>query len=122
GKWQLIKEITLNETQVAIIDSVDYSCENIIYHFREDQTLTVSNTEESMAYEYAPFPFCATCLPLNPRPNLLMGDSGVYCGVYRKYMVIFPELNPERSVDPEYPERYGILPLSEIRQLFLRIE
>jgi hypothetical protein len=44
GKWKLVKEIRLNDT-------IDHSCENIIYHFNSDQTLTVY-VDETKTEEY----------------------------------------------------------------------
>jgi hypothetical protein len=91
GIWKLV--LRINGT-----DTVDCSCEDVVYHFKPDQTLTVSigdETEEDVAYEYGSYsvPF----YPHTPRPNLRMGSSEVYGLVLAKKMYVFPQLDVERE-------------------------
>jgi hypothetical protein len=87
GKWKLLVERNGD-------DEIDRSCEEVVYHFKPDRTLTVSRddeTEEDMDYEYGWYPFCSRCLPSSvPHPNLKMGSSEVYCWVLYKTMVVYP--------------------------------
>jgi hypothetical protein len=111
GTWKLI--LRINGT-----DTVDCSCEEVVYHFKPDQTLSVSTgneTAEDVAYEYEEYPFCPLCLPHNPLPNLRMGSSEVYCYALPKMMYLYPQMNPER-------EEFGIFPLFEINRIFIRID
>jgi hypothetical protein len=115
GKWKLIMEINLElnengaETDRRITDR---SCENVMYHFKPDQTLTVSGSEEDECnYYFEPFPYCPVCLPLNPTPNLKMGSLDVYSEVLLTKMILYPKLKEGTT-----------LLSSEIQLLFLRIE
>ncbi|MDR2139242.1 MAG: hypothetical protein LBP50_06820 [Tannerella sp.] len=109
GKWQLALEINGKDT-------TDRSCEAIVYHFREDGTLTVSNTEDVCDYEYDAYPFCPSCLPkcksdLNFRKG---NDAAVFCEVLLRKMFVYPQTS--------YTELGCSYPDHEIRTLFLRIE
>jgi hypothetical protein len=117
GVWKLILQI--NGT-----DTVDCSCEDVVYHFKPDQTLTVSigdKTEEDVAYEYDwGYPFA--CLTLNPRPNLRMGSSEIYCWALSEIMYIFPQFKEVYvKVDPER-EVVALVPLHAIKWIFVRID
>jgi hypothetical protein len=124
GEWKLILQI--NET-----DTVDCSCEDVVYHFKPDQTLTVSTgdgTVEEVAYEYDwGFPFCPACFPHNPRPNLRMGSSEVYCWALDKKMLVYPQFEELYTIEdpdegPSSMELGAIVPLFEIKWLFVRID
>jgi hypothetical protein len=125
GKWKLILEINKGDT-------TDRSCEDIVYHFREDSTLTASGDaeevgiaygtltvsgdveKEDMAYEYVPYPCCPACLPRNPQPNLSMGDTNVFCQVLLTKMILYP-----RFMETGFGSKF---PVGETKTLFLRIE
>jgi hypothetical protein len=117
GIWKLI--LRINGT-----DTVDCSCEEVVYHFKSDQTLAVSignGAEENVVYEYDGFPFCPVCLPLTPRPNLRMGSSEVYCQVLPEIMFVYPQFEKvDVKVDQER-EVLALLPLFEIKLIFIRI-
>ncbi|MDR1382123.1 MAG: hypothetical protein LBJ47_11685 [Tannerella sp.] len=124
GKWKLT--LRINGT-----DTVDCSCEDVVYHFKPDQTLTVSTgdeTEEDVAYEYDwGFPFCPVCLPLNPRPNLRMGSSEVYCWALDKKMLVYPQFEEKYIIVDSYEgpssmELADIIPLFGIQWIFVRID
>jgi hypothetical protein len=87
-----------------------------VYHFKEERTLTVSNsTEGDAVYEYEPFPLCPTCLPKDPGPNFKTGDAeAVYCQISSSIMVVFPQT--------AYTELGMAYPNTEFQRLFLRIE
>jgi hypothetical protein len=115
GKWQLIKAI--HQT-----DTVDYSCDNIIYEFvsgnmsEEDLTnrgtVTVYGRDEILSsdYEYQPFPMCTTIGGF--LPNIKMGDETAYCLISSQRMVMYsPDMN-----------EYGGPLLTKIEKIFLRIE
>jgi hypothetical protein len=119
GMWKLILQI--NGT-----DTVDCSCEDVVYHFKPDQMLTVSigdKTEEDVAYEYDwGYPFCPLCLPLNPRPNLRMGSLEVYCWALPEVMFLYPQFKEVYvKVDPER-EVVALVPLHAIKWIFVRID
>ena len=99
GTWKLT--LRINGT-----DTVDCSCENVIYHFKPDQMLTVSigrETGEDVTYDYDwGYPFCPLCLPLTPRPNLRMGSSEVYCWALPKIMYVYPQLKEKYIIDDPY--------------------
>jgi hypothetical protein len=109
GKWKLVLEINENDT-------LDRSCEEIVYHFKKDQTLTVSsNTEEKDAvYEYSPYPLCPVCLPRDPKPNLKMGDATIYCEVLISKMIVYPQTR-FTDLGVAYPNH-------EFQTVFSRIE
>jgi hypothetical protein len=110
GEWKLM--LRINGT-----DTVDCSCENVVYRFKPDQTLTVSigdETANDVAYEYWGYPMCPLCLPINPRPNLRMGSSEVYCWALPEIMYVYPQLEPENE--------FGIFPVRGIKWIFLRID
>jgi hypothetical protein len=111
GKWKLMLEITGD-------DVTDRSCEEIVYHFGEDGTLTVSGSsaeKKESVYAYAPFPLCPACLPLNPKPNLKMGDAeAVYCQISLSKMVVYPQ-TAYTDLGIAYPDQ-------EFKTLFSRIE
>jgi hypothetical protein len=109
GKWKLILEINKSDTS-------DRSCEDIVYHFREDGTLTVSNNStEVCEFEYSGYPFCPACYPpKNPQRNLKMGDATIFCEVSLRKMSMYPQIR--------FTERGYVFPNHEIRIVFLRIE
>jgi hypothetical protein len=109
GKWKLIAEINgVNGDHIT-----DRSCEEIVWHFGSNRTLTVSvngeNDHESK-YKYKSYPFCPECLVLEPTPNLKMENSAVYCDVLFETMIMYPQLKENNW------------PLFEVRLCFLRIE
>jgi hypothetical protein len=118
GIWKLI--LRINGT-----DTVDCSCEEVVYHFKPDQTLTVSigdKTEEEVAYEYEEYPLCPVCLPLTPRPNLRMGNSEVYCQPLPEIMFVYPQFEEVYvKVDSER-EVLALWPSGYIKWLFIRID
>jgi len=120
GKWQLMKDIRENDT-------TDRSCENRVYHFKADRTLTVyvdgTKTEEYGYYNYDGYPFCPACLPYDPKPNLVMGDAGVYGNVQSEHMIIYPE-SQFKTVFTEagQNEMKWLLPIFDRHENFLRIE
>jgi hypothetical protein len=109
GKWKLVLEINKSDTS-------DRSCEDIVYHFREDGTLTVSNSSEVCEFEYSNYPFCYRCYPSknSAQPNLKMGDAAIFCIVSLKQMSMYPKI---RVTELGYA-----FPNPEIGILFLRIE
>jgi hypothetical protein len=107
GKWKLVLEINKSDT-------TDRSCEDIVYHFREDGMLAVSNSTEVCEFEYSGYPFCCTCLPLNPQPNFKMGDTTFFCEVLPERMYMYPRTGLT-GIGSMYPDH-------EIQILFLRIE
>jgi hypothetical protein len=110
GKWKLMLDI--NES-----DTIDRSCENIVYHFKEDGMLAVSGSaEKDVEYEVIAFPFCPTCLPLDPQPNLSMGNTKVFCQVLFTKMILYPQW---KDITPLSPSE---IPRHKIQTLFLRID
>jgi hypothetical protein len=108
GKWKLMLEI--NKSDIS-----DRSCEDIIYHFREDGTLTVSNSTEVCEFEYSGYPYCPACYPpKNPQRNLKMGNAAIFCEVSLRKMFMYPQIR--------FTERGYVFPDHEIGLLFLRIE
>jgi hypothetical protein len=111
GKWKLIWEINGSDT-------TDRSCEEIVYHFREDgmlRMLTVSNSigkqEDDVAYEYSVFPL--DCANVDPQANLRMGETEFFCRVLLTKMILYPW---------KYSEIGKKVISSEIRTFFLRID
>ena len=97
GKWKLVQKwsITGSQNGAAIIDTVDVSCDNVIYEFKDDNTLTVTGDRDDIAagnypYSYQPINICATCLPA---PNLRIDNKeGIFAYVY-EYKIIMTNLN-----------------------------
>ncbi|MDR2139241.1 MAG: hypothetical protein LBP50_06815 [Tannerella sp.] len=107
GKWKLMLEISGKDT-------TDRSCEEIVYHFREDGTLTVSNSADVCDYEYGGYPFCPVCDPgCNPEPSRI-GDDAVFCEVLLRVMIVYPRIG--------YTEIGCVYPDHEFKTFFLRIE
>jgi hypothetical protein len=85
GEWKLVLEINRNDT-------IDRSCEDIVYHFGMDGMLTVSSSTEVCEFEYVDYPFCPSCYPpKNVQPNLRMGDARVFCEVLLTKVIVYPQ-------------------------------
>lgn len=97
GKWKLVQtwSITGSQNGAAIIDTVDVSCNNVIYEFKADNTLTVTGDKDDVApgkytYSYRTINSCPTCLPA---PNLRIDNKeGIFAYVY-EYKIIMPNVN-----------------------------
>jgi hypothetical protein len=87
GKWKLVWDIN----RYDVTSTNNRSCEDIVYHFREDGILTVSNRpEEDVTYKYSLYPACPTCSSDDFLPNLRMGDSTHFCEVRYRWMTLYP--------------------------------
>jgi hypothetical protein len=108
GKWKLALEINGSDT-------IDRSCEDIVYHFKKDGTLTVSGNTEVCEFNYSGYPFCPSCYPpKNAQPNLKMCDTAVFCQLSSRRMNMCPQIRVN--------EMGYVFPDHKIRKLFLRIE
>jgi hypothetical protein len=112
GKWKLVLEINGKDT-------IDRSCENLVYHFKKDGTLAISGSaekkEEDVTYEYRGYPFCPVCLPFDPQPNLSIGDNtAFFCQVLLIKMILYPQWKPQGETSKQ--------PVFEIQKLFSRIK
>jgi hypothetical protein len=87
GTWKLLADVSTGDT-------IDYSCKSVTYTFHSNGTVTIkSNVEEipggEFEYNYYSDPYCFLCLPLYPRPNLVIGESENYCQVLRSWLTTF---------------------------------
>jgi hypothetical protein len=60
GKWKMVWEIGS-----FLVDSVDHSCDNIIYHFRPDGILEVSSDVEGAGYSVGEYDYELISDPYN---------------------------------------------------------
>ncbi|MDR2139243.1 MAG: hypothetical protein LBP50_06825 [Tannerella sp.] len=107
GKWKLMMEISGNDT-------VDRSCEEIVYHFKADGTLSVAGSTEDVDYAFEAISLCPSCDPA-PRPNLRMGDTEVFCIALYTKMILYPQYEQQFVPTARWP-------VFEINNVFLRIE
>jgi len=65
GKWKLVKTRTSGFTQPSRIE--DYSCGNIIYHFKQDGSLVVSGVQEGVLsrFENGEYSFVFSAAPIS---------------------------------------------------------
>ena len=87
GRWQLLVDFSTGDT-------IDYSCESIIYTFETNGKVTINSSVKDILsgtfeYDYYPDPFCPHCDPTNPRPNLVIGDNMYYCQVAPSWFITF---------------------------------
>ncbi|MDR1197758.1 MAG: hypothetical protein LBK94_01925 [Prevotellaceae bacterium] len=87
GTWMLLMDCSKNDT-------IDYSCESIIYIFNANGIVTIkSNVKEiqSGQFEYAYYtdPFCPLCDVVNPLPNLVIGTNKSFCQVADTWLTTF---------------------------------
>jgi hypothetical protein len=82
GKWKLMKIMSREESD-WMFDTVDYSNENIIYEFRNNNKLVINGYVENdfspgeHYYSYQQLNVCPTC---TPGPNLIIDDNNmIYC-------------------------------------------
>ena len=85
GTWQLLVDFSTGDT-------IDYSCESIIYTFETNGKVTINSSVKDILsgtfeYDYYPDPFCPHCDPTNPRPNLVIGDNTYYCQVAPSWFI-----------------------------------
>lgn len=63
GKWKLVEHLFGYMSQPEVSGSVhDYSCNNIIYHFKEDGTLIVNSDHINFSSSQREYQFSATSL------------------------------------------------------------
>ncbi|SIS50540.1 hypothetical protein [Belliella pelovolcani] len=87
GKWKLIKaEILFGNPR-----NEDYSCDNIIYHYRNDGILRITNNTSDISHgsgEY-PYEFIPASLSENGYPILKRANSIWPCHIEKNNMTIY---------------------------------
>lgn len=91
GKWKLVKtDITRLAEEIR---TEDYSCDDIIYHFREDSSLLISGVEDGIPVrqngEY-PFELIDSVLyeHMNYDHTLKIGSQKIACGIEDNAMIL----------------------------------
>ncbi|MDR2118369.1 MAG: hypothetical protein LBP25_02375 [Tannerellaceae bacterium] len=87
GTWKLLLDFSAGDT-------VDRSCTEVIYSFHADGTVTIESQIKEIAsgtfeYSYSTDPYCPLCDPLNPPPNLVIGENKYYCQLSPSWLVTF---------------------------------
>lgn len=87
GKWKLLKVSTVYSN----LRTVDYSCDDVVYHFRSDGTLTISSdihknmiTKEPVKYTFSLSPLYANMKGFTLKRN----GSSVPCKISAGIMIL----------------------------------
>lgn len=88
GKWKLVKAETIKLAYGISIE--DYSCNNIIYHFQEDDSLVISGISEGMpGHENGEYSF-------------EFNDAKLYEGIEEEYTVKIEDMSIACSIQDNH--------------------
>ena len=97
GKWKLVQKCSAVGEQNGglIFDTVDVSCNNVIYEFKSDNTLTITGDKDDITpgnYTYIYQPVNDWYINDFP-PNLqIVGLKNISCFIY-EYKIVMPNVN-----------------------------
>jgi hypothetical protein len=107
GTWKLLLDFSAGDT-------IDRSCNSVIYTFHADGTVTIESGIKEIpggTFEYEYFyddPFCPLCLPSpDITPNLIIGENKYYCQIAQSWLTtIFVKYYTDKTTGKEF-KTYG---------------
>lgn len=115
GTWQLLFDF--NEE-----DTIDYSCNSVLYSFDHDSTVIISSDVKEISggifiYDYYSDPYCRFCLPtIDVRANFVIGENKSFCQLARSWLITDEYSEGVDSEGVAFTNR------GDARQIFRRIK